>query len=329
LADEQIGLGEIVRNYLEKKNHSLSILSDDRIKKDEGLLQGLNSTAELRGKYAEITDQINNYVRDQQGIFVNESESAFDRVTAYYHLDFIQRYFREKLGFYLLDLYSHLNPVQLRLAFESDDVAWYDINGQEIIFYQLRSTGFTAVRDPRLVYHEFVHVVTDAVARLHRAGQQITPRAKEILQAQAMDEGIADYFASSLAEQQGAKRALAYYLTKHGKKWGIVRDLDPGHSVEERKQIKIGELRDRKAWNKCKYGLGELWGRYLWKLRKSLGSEVTDILIAYSVFYLTRWATFEQGTQSILLTDRLLFSSRHKDIIQKHKEAILNKVRFV
>jgi hypothetical protein len=326
LTDEKVGLGEIVRDFLEMENNDLSTLDDDHIKKYEGILEDLDSNAELIGKYAAIKDQINGYVRDKKKIFINESQSAFDRVTAYYHLDYIQRYFREKLGFRLLDNYPHLNPVQITLSPKSDTVAWYDVNGEKIMFYQLRSTGFTAVRDPRLVYHEFVHVVTDAIARLHRAGQLLTPRSKEALQAQAMDEGIADYFASSLAERQGAKKALAYYLTSG--KWDIKRDLDPGNVAREPKPIKMDELNNRTKWNKKKYELGELWGRYLWQVRKSLGGEIADILISYSVFFLTRWATFKQGVQAILLADRLLFGGLHKEAIEMPKEAI-EKIKFI
>jgi len=326
-ADEKLGLGEIVRDFLKKKTSSLNILDDEHINRKEAILQNLDSTAELKGKYAAIRDEINYYTRDKKGIFLNESESAFDRVTAYYHLDYIQRYFRDKLGFHLLDNYPHLNPVQMVLSSNSDFVAQYDVNSEKIIFYQLASNGFTAVRDPRLVYHEFVHVVTDAIARLHRAGRLLTPRSKEILQAQAMDEGIADYFASSLAERQGAIKAQAYYLKSEGK-WGIVRDLDPGNETDELEPIKIGELTNGTKWNKKKYELGELWGRSLWQLRKSLGAEIADILIAHSIFFLTRWATFEQGSHALLLADRLLFSASHRETIEKHRE-VINKIKFI
>jgi hypothetical protein len=51
-----------------------------------------------------------------------------------------------------------------------------------------------------------------------------------------------------------------------------------------------------------------------------LKPEIADIIIAHSLFFLTRWATFEQGVDAILLADRLLFSGAHKETIGKLKE---------
>jgi len=329
LSDQTVGLGEVIRKFEEKKTRSLSTLMN--LTPSEAILQDMESSSELIGKYAAIKDEIQTvYTTERHGIFLGETGSAFDRVTAYYHLDHIQRYFRERLGFRLLDEYSHLNPVTLVLRSETTHVAEYDINAEKIMFYKLGSNNFTAVRDPRLVYHEFVHAVTDAIARLHRAGQEQSPRTKEILQAQAMDEGIADYFACSLAQRQGAKKALAYYM-KSKRTWGIVRDLDPkrgARGADESVSVKIQELQDRTAWKTKKYELAQLWGQYLWQLRKSLGDDIADMLIAHSIFFLTRWATFEQGGEAILLTDRLLFSGQHQESIGILRE-VVNKVKFV
>jgi hypothetical protein len=319
LSDQKIGLGEIIRDFLETNNLNKDILDDGNIKKYQVILQDLESGSELIGKYAAIKDEINNYNEDRKGIFINESKSSFDRVTAYYHLDYIQRYFREKLGLSLLDEYPHLSPAQIVLSYKSSPlIAQYDVNREKIIFYQLGSKGFTAVRDPRFIYHEFLHMVTDAIARLHRGDKSPTPRSRETLQAQAMDEGTADYFACSLAKLQGAKKAF-FYFPKRGK-W-VIRNLQPtGYGGNKQKTINIQIAdwsADEETWKTKKYDLGEWWGRYLWQIRKSLGAEVTDMLVAHSLFFLTRWATLEQGFMALQLADRLLFSNKHKEAIDK------------
>jgi hypothetical protein len=331
LADKKAGLGEIVRNFLEANtpdDNSIDRFADDKIIRYQAILLDLESRSELIGRYAAIRDEIDNYNEDKNGIYFKEGGSTFDRVTAYYHLDYIQRYFREKLSLRLLDEYPHLNPARIVLKLKpSAKIAEYDVNKERIFFYQLESTGFTAVRDPRFIYHEFLHAVTDALARLHRGDMSSVPRSRETLQAQAMDEGTADYFACSLAEQQGAKKALFYFI-KLGK-WMIERNLESegNEAREEKMRIQISNLEvNASTWRTQKYRLGELWGRYLWQLRKSVGAEVADMLIAQSLFFLTRWASFEQGFRALQLADRLLFSDKHQEAINKI-EIIESEVR--
>lgn len=329
LPERKLGLGAVNREFVEEDDDIQAVLGDDRMRQQKrpGMLLDLESTSDLVGRYAAIKDQIEVFHREMKGIFTNETESLFDRVNAYYHIDYIQRYFRDRLGLHLLDNYSHLNPVRLVLARRSDDVSRYDVNGQQILFYQLGNRPFTAVRDARVVYHEFVHVVTDAIARLHRAGRLINPRASEALQAQAMDEGLADYFACSLAVQQGAKKALFYY--RANRKWVVRRDLDPeGVQQPVQEQVDLQELGSESAWNQKKYSLGQLWGRYLWKLRKDLGAELADMLVVHSLFFLTRWATFVQGQDAIRLADQLLFGSSHEKVIVDKYEEVMSGIRF-
>ena len=311
---KSIGLGNVLRNFFIESDRpeKSEVLSDTEIKKKwhQAVLRNLESNSELVGRYAAIQDEINVVTENKQGIFTEENVSYFDRVNAYYHLDSIQRYFRENLDFQLLDDYPHLNPVRVVLKFENDSrVAEYDVVTERILFYQIKDTETTAARDPRFVYHEFVHTVTDAIARLARGGTvPATARSQETLQAQAMDEGLADYFACSLARQQGAQRA-AFYFFKNSR-WTLDRDLDPErptlHTITEFKDI------DDSMWRTAKYQLGEQWARGLWRLHEQMGPDVADMLIGHSIFFLTRWSTFRQGVQALRLADRLLFSAEHK-----------------
>lgn len=320
----RIGLGKIVRDISIKPDgpKGSEALGDTAIMsmKHQAVLRNLESGAELVGRYAAVQDEINVVIQNRQGVFTNELGSNFDRVNAYYHLDYIQRYFRENLDFQILNEYPQLNPVRVILKGKANPlIAEYDVIKERIFFYKIGKTSTTAARDPRFVYHEFLHTVTDAITRLPRGGAApATARSQETLQAQAMDEGLADYFACSLAQQQGAQRAAFYFFKNRS--WTLDRDLNPQHpelhTITEFKDV------DASLWRTAKYKLGEQWARGLWRLHEELGAEVADMIIAYSIFFLTRWATFRHGVQAIRLADRLLFSAEHKEEIADFEKQI-------
>jgi len=203
------------------------------------------------------------------------------------------------------------------------------------------------------LYHEFVHAVTDALARLNRhekVGPQ-EPRALQVWQAAAMDEGFADYFACSLAVRKQAPDAFFYAPP-------AIEDADdaeqagavPAGIAEDQPQQQLkwpaanirklgGRREDGDGYPALEYDLScdsarqaiqdgspiqvdemiyqwaEQWGRYLWALRTKLGAEVADTLIAHSLFFMTRWSTFESGVLAIALAERLIFGGMKDDQI--------------
>lgn len=297
------------------------------------VLRGLEAERGLVGRYAAITDEISNYWPLQSSGFLYDPEplsSTFDRVMAYYHIDLIQRYFRD-LGLSVLDEYGQFNPTQVVLS--PDRPTYYSPTEQRIHLQKLGGgehedefadefeDGFdykcTQAREARVLYHEFVHVVTDALARLRRQGKEKNQR---FLQAAAMDEGLADYFACSLAARHGVRRAYFGKLKLDQEtetlKWEVERTLGPslsrafGYNLRPRYNASLTSEENIYEW-------GEQWGRYLWQLRCDLGVEVADIVIAHSIFFLTRWSTFEMGILAIMLADRLLFGGIHESAILK------------
>ena len=170
------------------------------------VLRDIGSVREMRGRYVAVFDFVNPSYKlsDLAGKFDVEL-SVPDRLMAYYHIDLVQRYFRE-LGLNVLDEYDLLKPLRIELVREID-TKYLPIDAK-IQFRALGSSSFscTDARDPRLIYHEFVHAVTDALARLRRqdVAHRSDPRFRNVVQAHAMDEGFADYFACSLAARQGA-----------------------------------------------------------------------------------------------------------------------------
>jgi hypothetical protein len=321
------GIGKALRNFLSEgdkfKLKDALGWQDDKSpigEMSEVILPDLTSGADLQGQYASIKDDIDPYSLESEANFTAlTADSLLDRVMAYYHLDRVQRYFRERLMLFDLDQYSHLNPLKIVLSDElNEGLGLYETTEKKIVFFRLgKEVNYTAVRDPRYVYHEFVHSVTDSLARLRRGDTESdkSPRIFETLQAAAMDEGTADYFACSLAEANGAKKPGFYGKDKEF--WLIMRNLEPDNNeLGPLESLELPKTADERG--ETIYALGERWGQYLWQLRKAIGLEVADMLIAHSLFFLTRWATFNQGVEALLLADRLLFFGRHQGDINKY-----------
>ncbi|MDY7077180.1 MAG: hypothetical protein SXV54_09675 [Chloroflexota bacterium] len=344
---EQVKLGQVYDGFW-------SHLKGGKVDVDEAMLnrmgrkmvvlRGLEAKRGLVGRYAAVTDEISNYWPLQSSWFLYDPEpssSTFDRVMAYYHIDLIQRYFRD-LGVSVLDEYEQFNPVQVVLS--PDRPTYYSPKEQRIHLQRLGrgepeeefegglggefEGGFdykcTQAREARVLYHEFVHVVTDALARLRR---QDKGKSERFLQAAAMDEGLADYFACSLAARHGVRRAYFGRLKLDQEagelEWEVERTLGPslskafGYNLRPTYDANLTSEENIYKW-------GEQWGRYLWQLRCALGVEVADMVIAHSIFFLTRWSTFEMGVLAIMLADRLLFEGVHESVIlnDKVKDAV-------
>ena len=301
------------------------------------VLRDLNSTlGNLAGRYVKLEDQITKRWKPKAITLESDPKtdsSIFDRMQAYYHIDRIQRYFRD-LGLTVLDEFSSLNPLRVVLTKATKRRTSYTPNEKSIYLKQIASVteksdhtshkdwqmDWTDARDSMTVYHEYVHAVTDALASLRHQDSTNTenPRYRDMLQAAAMDEGLADYFACSLAVAEGAKKPQIGILRQVATddratklEWKLKRNLVPKPQLQLVHRQTIAELAGRE--DALLYEWGEQWGRFLWNLRthKEIGAEVADILIAHSILYLTRWSSFNIGILAILLVDQQLFGGSH------------------
>ncbi|MEZ4674004.1 MAG: hypothetical protein R2932_07135 [Caldilineaceae bacterium] len=292
----------------------------------------------LEGPYASVIDTLNVRWPTADEAALDDKNSHMDRLMAYYHTDRIQRYFRT-LGLTVLNDYSQLNPVRITLS--ADRRTAYFSEENRIHFNAIKGTVkhlWTDARSCRTVYHEYVHVVTDSLVRLRRQRKTNSPHARrvEILQAAAMDEGLADYFASSMAAQLG-DYAATYRVLKfenngstlvwssegvdeenvveendgenadeeNGGESAPVQDTENGSTDEDEHLIRSREFRslEKGCMNLATpataknlpsaiiYDWCQHWARFLWLLRKQLGSEVADRIIANSILFLTRWSS--------------------------------------
>lgn len=328
VGQEWVGLGEVFQDFWELENEGEPVPVFDVFSRATRpvILRDLKSHNELLGRYVRVRDII-----EIEEIKLPSTEtpfnfchgpdlamSHFDRVMAYYHLDLIQRFFRE-LGLDILDddAYPQFSPMEVILG----GTASRYCTSQQRIYFQRRTGSYhcSDAREARIVYHEFVHAVTDALARMHRQDTRDTnsPRYRQILEAEAMDEGLADYFACSLAERYGMKHARFYTLKDVSSP-----DFEDDFFSKSFRNLECAidadtECKEDDGPEGIIYSWGERWSRYLWGLNCKLGAEVADMIIAHSIFFLTRWATFGMGILAIMLADRLLFGGVHKDEILK------------
>jgi hypothetical protein len=305
-------------------------------------LSDLTHKRALVGRYVRVEDRVNLAAfppqnQDEPFEFVcDKNTSGFDRVMAYYHTNLVQHYFRE-LGLFELDQYPGLMPIRVVLSngrisrYVVPDVA----QGQDrlgwIILNRLdepdegKGKEWTQAREARVIYHEFTHAVTDALARLHRGNQMDEgyQRRVQVLQAAAMDEALGDYFACSLAARAGVAQPTFGILEIDNAqlpKWTELRNLmpHPSSALAGRRllrfSLKPDEVRDAPI-----YRWGKLWASYLWQLRcdSEIGPDNADRLIANSLFFLTRWTTGVGGLLALLLADVLLFNGVHLNRIQE------------
>ena len=328
-------LGLVYRTFWQDKQDALG--EDDEggenasTKLRQVLLRDLyDSRGGLHGKYVRVTDEEGTiwYTKSAHLLQGPQDSHWFDRVMAYYHVDLIQRYFRD-LGLTILDDYPELNPLLVVLTDRGGAQAEYWPEDACIRFRSMRgpSPNPTAARDAKMIYHEFFHAVADAIARLQRPvinHDRKNRRFLEAVQSAAMAEGMADYFACSLAARYGDPSACwgEFHLDSSTNKvtWKVRRKLEDQYSLADLIDYSRKKLEESKASaiDRLYYRWGVHWGRYLWALRQhpKIGADVADILVAHSMFFLTRWAGFALGVWALVLADHLLFAGEHAEVIR-------------
>lgn len=299
---------------------------------EEVIFRDLDETGALSGRYAAVIDTVMPAPSDSNRFTAPPlpNSSLFDRQMAYYHVELIQRYFRD-LGLTVLDDYSPLNPLVVVLeSHASPSGSRYGTNDQRIHVGRIDDDYcYTDARDPHILYHEFVHAVTDALARIGRQNSE-NPKDRhfrELVQAVALDEGIAMYFACSVAARQGADRPCIYTFEPFKEEEVLKLDCQSYRVLDHvpavgcppydlvKVQQEAAELEPELITQERIYAWGEQWARYLWTLRATLHGDVADTIISHSIFFLTRWSTFDAGLLALVTADRLLFEGSHVDTI--------------
>ncbi|NLI79483.1 MAG: hypothetical protein GX442_23935 [Candidatus Riflebacteria bacterium] len=227
------------------------------------------------------------------------SDTHFDEVNAYHHLDRVHAFFaglgdstvcpvaRAWVHYGTNVDNAFYSPFEDRIRF-GDGSRFNDFAQEEAgIRFGDGSRFNDFAQEEAVIYHEYAHAVLHRIVALEYAGE-----------AGAINEGQADYFAASLS---GEPRIGEWVAAKAG--LPFLRTLDNTlHYPEDC----TNEVHDD----------GRIWGGALWDLRRALGPAVTDRLVHAGHFFLKPgepW--FRDGCTAILTADRNLFAGRHRPTI--------------
>jgi Zn-dependent metalloprotease len=214
-----------------------------------------------------------------------DSDTHFDEVNCYYHIDRVYNYFKD-LGFRGLKVNNKhgksATPLgQIRATVHVGtqyDNAFYSPATGEIYFGDGSYPNAGGLRDlakeSDVMYHEFGHAVLDEL-RPNITGTD----------GAALHEAYADYFACSLTSPPESQ--LGEWVVPGS---GMIRNLKnsakyPGAPSEPHTR-------------------GLVWGGACWDLREKLGGEVADYLIFGSMLLITTtFPTFKYAKDQLLYVD--------------------------
>ncbi|MBF0547913.1 MAG: M36 family metallopeptidase [Candidatus Riflebacteria bacterium] len=246
-------------------------------------LPHLTSTS-LKGAYANVLNGKGDVAVSENHQFIfTADDTHFDEANEYFYITGIHD-FHGTLGFHKLD-----RPMKATVHYgDKFDNAYYSPQTDEMCFgdgNKLNDLG----KEGTVCYHEYSHACLQQIVSLTYKGE-----------SGAMNEGQADYFACSLANDP---KLGAWTVAKMGKPW--IRNLsdklhypeDIGHEVHQD---------------------GRIWGCVLWDLRTALGTNACDMIVQKSFYSLKSGSpSFIDGMNSIITADQQLNNGANKDTIIK------------
>ncbi len=225
-------------------------------------------------------------------LFGDPAETHFDEVMVYYHLNKINRFFRN-LGY---EAHDYQMLAHVHVPDPADGNADYD-NAYFSPFDKAFFWGHGDVlndlaQEAAVIYHEYTHSVVDAIQPL-----MATPEAG------ALHEGYADYFACSLTDDP---KIGEFAVEAAGEEF--LRDLHIQKTYETITKTDV-------------HADGEIWGAACWKIRETLGRRVADLLLYDSLQYLPPNAHFVDAAEGILQADTNLFNGKYTNQLKSLLEA--------
>lgn len=230
--------------------------------------------------------------------FFDRSESGFEAVNVYYHVDKNQRYV-QSLG--ILDTQNEgldINPHGL-----TRDDSFYFPDRNMIVF---GTGGVDDAEDPSVVIHEYGHALLNAAA----------PGLLGTLEGRALHEGFSDYWQAS------------YYrhLVETGQtlrddwRWVFLWDSGEGTIWNGRyldhQGIYPQDLCVTSGSGSCSvHDDGRMWATTLMEVWDGLGRELTDHLVLLSHYYLEAPVTFADAAQAVIQADTDYYDGAHLGLL--------------
>ncbi|MEJ2744219.1 MAG: M36 family metallopeptidase, partial [bacterium] len=252
-------------------------------------LDRLRRPVELKGEHVVVLNEDFPEARSEDGSFIYApSDTHFDEVMAYYHVDRVGAFFR-KLDPPLDEAMEAKGRIRAFVhAGDAMDNAYYDPSTHAI--YLGDGGGAERLNDlakeAAVVYHEYTHAVLDYV-NPHLKGTE----------ADALHEGYADYYCCSMTDDP---QIGEWVIAPLGKPY--LRDLINAKRYP-------GDLQGEA------HADGEIWGGACWDLRRAIGVEKADRLVYESMHFLPEFSRFQDAALGVLQASENIYSHRHTDEI--------------
>ncbi|MFA6979455.1 MAG: M36 family metallopeptidase [Ignavibacteriaceae bacterium] len=248
----------------------------------------VDNSGYIQGTYANVVNDATSRAYNSISDFTySTSDTHFDEMNLFYHIDNFRRNFWNGLGFNsFIQITAHAHTY-----FAYGPNASYSTTDHHLRFSDGQGvSGYNSfAREDKTIMHEYTHGVTDYIANL-------SPGYTE---TGAIHEGNSDYFSGTFT---GRSLSGEY--------------ISPGYPINQRNMISpriatFSQYNDQNLSYWQQYGYhephfgGELWSAALWDLRLNshIGSTMADFLIYKGLLGIPTSSTFLQYRQAIMNAD--------------------------
>lgn len=222
--------------------------------------------------------------------FFNRSQTGFEEVNVAYHITQFHDHIAA-LGYdTLMDL-----QVEVDAHGGFGDNSVFHRNVPSTPFITFGDGGVDDAEDADVIVHEYCHGISwSANGNTHSGNERI-----------ALDEGIADYFATSYSRNLSAYR------------WEDMFTWD-GHNEHWLGRTANTPNNYTKPWASTPHLLGEVFNTAMQKIYTDLGRNTTDELMLEALFYFTDSTNLPSAAYYVLQADDLINGGANRPIICQH-----------
>ncbi len=260
------------------------------------ILRGIsleNGLYELIGPYVQIEDIEAPFITPAVGTNSNDfqfqrSESGFEDVNAYFHIDKMQRYI-QGLGY--LNLQN--GPIQVDPhGVNGADLSYYSPFMNSLIFGE---GGVDDAEDADVLIHEYGHAIQNAASGTLSSDDMLS-----------ICEGYSDYLAGSYsATISSFRRDLVYNWDGHNEFWNGRVLTSPETYSED--------------WNDNSiYENGSIWANTLWRIRNQIPTNQMDAMILQSLYYLSPEGVALDAAEGLFQAESDLYGGAYRQIIYQN-----------
>lgn len=244
----------------------------------------------LEGPYVQIVDLAQFFIEPATStdgkFFFNRSQSGFEDVMVYYHIDTFRRYV-DHLGF--KDLYNEPIKADPHGLGNQDNSVFTGQPGNFTL--RFGDGAIDDAEDADIIIHEYGHALNLAAS----------PGSGFGFERSGLDEGISDYLAASYSANISGWQADRLFNWDGNVSW----DGRPAITSERKEATGSYTI----------YQLGTFWCSSLMNIRQQVGSEIVDRLQLQSLYGNVSNISLADAALVFLDADSLLYEGVHTDII--------------